>query len=249
MKNRASFWFSGNLNDFLRKNQRNKLLLYPFNLAPAVKDAIEALGVPHPEVGLIYINNEPSDFNRPLQPHDLVEVFPAYPLADLAATDSLLSILPTTPQFVLDVHLGKLAKALRLFGFDTLYLNNYTDAAIARLAEEQNRIVLTRDVGLLKHKIIKWGYWLRSQQPNQQLAEVIVNFGLSGYYQPLTRCLACNGLIIEVAKETVLAEIPPKTKIYFNQFFRCPSCRRVYWKGSHYDNMSATVAKLFPAES
>ncbi len=147
--------------------------------------------------------------------------------------------------FVADVHLGKLAKALIILGIDTIYKNDFFDKCIVEIAEKEQRIVLTRDAGLLKHKLIKWGYWLRAQQVEKQLEEVLNRYNLLPEVSLFKRCLSCNGRIEEVAKEAVLEKLPPKTIQYFNEFFQCSSCKKVYWKGSHYENMLQMVRRNF----
>ncbi len=231
MPETASFIFHDMLNDFLPKARKYTRIAYTFEGTPAVKDAMEAIGVPHPEVGLITINGAAVDFMHPLHAGDEVEVFPV----DYTSEQ-------TVPvKFVLDVHLGKLAKLLRMLGFDTLYETDYTDQDIARLAQTENRIALTRDVGLLKQKAVKWGYWLRSQHANEQLEEVMRRFGLKDQAQPFKRCLTCNGNILQVEKDLVLERLPPKTKLYFDEFYQCACCDRVYWKGSHYERMQQYI--------
>ncbi|WP_162054899.1 Mut7-C RNAse domain-containing protein [Pontibacter pamirensis] len=237
----ATFEFLGSLNDFPALSGRDSKLLYRFTGTPAVKDAIEAIGVPHPEVNVIMLNGLPVDFSQPLQAGDKVAVYPADANREWPEGFSLQANHPAPDQFVLDVHLGKLARALRMLGFDTCYENDYSDKAIAHVAATEERVVLTRDVGLLKHKSIRWGYWLRSQHPDEQLAEVILHFNLKGKLHPFTRCLACNGSIAEVPKDSVIAQLPPKTKLYFNEFYQCESCKRVYWKGSHYERMQQFI--------
>ncbi|QCR22667.1 Mut7-C RNAse domain-containing protein [Pontibacter sp. SGAir0037] len=230
----ATFFFHGSLNDFLSKKKKEAWVAYAFTGTPAVKDAIEAMGVPHPEIGKVLVNQVPVGLNYLLKKQDRVEVYPF----------STPATVPGMPAFVLDVHLGTLAKNLRLLGFDTLYQNTYSDREIATIAEAENRIVLTRDVGLLKQKSVKCGYWLRSQHLQEQLEEVMQYYHLKNYLKPLTRCLACNGLLKEAAKEEVLAQLPPKTKIYFHEFYRCLDCHRVYWKGSHYERMEVYIRQL-----
>ncbi|WP_336724365.1 Mut7-C RNAse domain-containing protein [Paraflavisolibacter sp. H34] len=234
MEHSATFRFHGSLNDFLRPAQKATEILYSFGGLPAVKDAIEAIGIPHPEVGALTINHHPAAIMAPLGHHDQVDVFP-FPAAGI----------PGAPRsFVLDVHLGKLARLLRLLGFDTAYENGYHDKEIADIAAAQDRIVLTRDVGLLKHKSIRWGYWLRSQFGEEQLKEVIVHFGLEGAFQPFHRCIACNGLIEAVDKDLIKEKIPADTDRYFHEFYHCTSCGRVYWKGSHYEKMEAFLKRF-----
>ena len=244
MTNWATFLFHDNLNDFLRPRVRNTWIRHHFNGAPAVKDAIEAIGVPHPEVDVILVNQVPVSFLHPLQPADQVEVYPAIPRRPWPEKYSLQASLPVSNGFILDVHLGKLAKSLRLLGFDTCYQNDYSDKTIAEIASRENRRVLTRDIGLLKQKVINWGYWLRSQQPEAQLAEVIDYFNLKLKLAPFTRCLECNANLATVTKESVLELLPLKTRLYFNHFYQCPSCERIYWQGSHFERMQAFVNRI-----
>ena len=244
MKNHANFRLYGSLNDFLPAAKKAIWISYEFRGRPAVKDAIEALGIPHPEVHAILANKKAVDFAYPLHPQEQFEVYPAEITPPLPDSYLLRDKYLAVKKFILDVHLGKLAKTLRMLGFDCFYENEQSDQAIAARAEKENRIVLTRDVGLLKYKAIRWGYWLRSQNPTEQLEEVIRHFKLQDSYKPFSRCLACNGLIEEVAKESVLDYIPPRTKEYFHDFFQCLSCKKVYWKGSHYERMQALLERI-----
>jgi len=248
MMKTAYFHFFGSLNDFLPSWQRAKEIAYPFNGNPAVKDAIEALGIPHPEVDVILVNQKPENFNYLLQGRDVVAVYPAVAKFTHLANHSRQADLPVWHKFILDVHLGKLAKSLRLLGIDTLYRTDYDDKTIVQLAKAEERIILTRDVGLLKHKTVIWGYWLRSQNSEEQLAEILGYFKLHSIFQPFTRCLVCNGTLALVPKGSVLEQLPPKTKLYFQEFYQCKNCGRVFWKGSHYDRMQAFVEKLRKAD-
>jgi uncharacterized protein with PIN domain len=241
MEGAAHFRFFGSLNDFLSSGRKASKFAYAFTGAPAIKDAIEANGVPHPEVDVILVNGVAVDFAYALLPQDDVEVYPSDFGRHWPEGFSFSAKHPSPDRFVLDVHLGKLAKVLRMFGFDTRYENSYSDRAIAHLAETEQRIVLTRDVGLLKQKVIRWGYWLRSQHLQEQLAEVVRYYQLEQKLKPFTRCLACNGPIVEVQKEQVLDRLPPKTKLYFHEFYQCSCCKQAYWKGSHYERMQQFV--------
>lgn len=244
MEKEALFKFHGPLRDFYPLNRKPDWGTYRFTGSPAVKDAVEALGVPHPEVGAILLNGKSVRFKEPLTPGARVEVF-AHAEAP-PGTEPLLPAVapPGLPVFVVDVHLGTLARALRLLGFDTVYAQEMPDAAIAAVAEREERVVLTRDVSLLKHRKVQWGYWLRSQHTRPQLEEVMRRYDLKPWYQPFTRCTVCNGTLTEVPKEAVQERLPPKTKLYFHEFFQCASCRRVYWKGSHYDRMRTFLGQL-----
>ncbi|HEY1021890.1 MAG TPA: Mut7-C RNAse domain-containing protein, partial [Flavisolibacter sp.] len=168
------------------------------------------------------------------QPHDFIDVMPFETTAKS----------PSPLAFVLDVHLGKLARLLRLLGFNTHYQTDYDDARIVALAQEQNSVVLTRDVGLLKHKVLQYGYWLRSQHPEEQLKEVVSRFALCDKIRPFSRCIACNGFIEKVEKVTIQDSIPPGTRAYFHEFYRCGQCHKIYWKGSHYQKMLHFLERL-----
>ena len=134
---------------------------------------------------------------------------------------------------MVDVNLGKLARRLRLLGFDTLFSNAYTDPEIAAISQAQHRIVLTRDRRLLHAKTITHGYWVRSDIPAQQLEEVVRRFDLAGAARPFSRCATCNGLIEPVAKRDVLPLLEPGTRRHYEKFYRCRACGKVYWEGPH----------------
>ena len=226
----AHFLFYGNLNDFLATPWRYVKLDYPLKGIPSVKDSMEALGVPHAEVYKIFINDFAADFSSPVKNQDTIQVFP-FPDHE----DAPEIVWPS--RFILDVHLGKLARMLRLTGFDTIYENNYYDHRIADWAAAEDRMVLTRDIGLLKNKKIRYGYWLRSQHPEEQFKEITQRFGLKELFRPFTRCLKCNGFIELVSKERVVEHLPKDTLNVFAEFCQCENCGQVYWKGSHYEKM------------
>ncbi|WP_076666917.1 Mut7-C RNAse domain-containing protein [Pontibacter indicus] len=240
MSHTAHFRFHGSLNDFLRPRQRHIALGYTFAEHQTVKDMIEAMGVPHVEVREVMANGEKVDFDQRLQPEDQVEVYP-YENGE----EELLTGIAER-RFVLDVHLGTLARSLRMLGFDTVYDQHLHDPELTQIASKEQRILLTRDVNLLKHKAIPAGYWLRSQHTAEQLREVFTRYKLADYIRPFTRCMVCNGQIVPVEKQEVVEQLPPNTQLYFNEFYQCRQCKRVYWKGSHYERMQETVCRIFP---
>jgi len=240
------FRFMGSLCDFLPKRLQGQCF-YPLLQPTTVKDAIEAMGIPHVEVECIEVHQQEVSFTYLLQPSDEVVVYP-FQLPITNKHTLLRPLLKRPVKFVLDVHLGSLARLLRLSGFDTHYQTEATDAHIAKIAASEERIVLTRDIGLLKHKIIHWGYWLRSQHRDEQFREVACRFGLWTSFSPFLYCLACNGKIESVAKEVVIDQIPSNAALYFQNFFQCQNCQKVYWKGSHYDHMLQTLKRLHTQE-
>jgi hypothetical protein len=170
----------------------------------------------------------------------------AYPMFETLDITPLLRVRPEPlrqPRFILDTHLGRLAAYLRLLGFDALYRNDAGDEALAATAAAERRILLTRDRGLLKRGQVTHGYCLRTTDSRRQLAEVVRRFDLSGAARPFTRCLRCNGLLAPVPKEAVLDRLPPLTRRNYDEFGRCETCGKVYWKGPHYDRLRSLVAE------
>jgi len=239
--NQAYFRFYAELNDFLPLKKKKILFAHCFKESASLKDLIEAIGVPHPEIDLILANGEAVDFSYLLREGDRFSVYPIFKSLDLTP---LLRVGPQPLQvirFVLDVHLGKLAKYLRLLGFDTLYHQDYGDRDLASLScgEERNlltrdRNLLTRDRNLLKRSIVTDGYYVRPTKSWQQLKEVLRRFDLLGEIHPFQRCLRCNSCLKPVNKDPIEAHLPAKTRQYYNEFRFCLSCERADWKGSHY---------------
>src|SRR5690348_641805 len=156
----ADFRFYEELNDFLRPELRKRTFRHAFSGTPAVKDVIEAIGVPHSEVDLVLIDGKSVDFGRRLRDGNRVAVYPVFERLDVTSLTRLRPRPLRRTRFVLDVHLGTLARYLRLLGFDTLYRNDYDDHQIVQVAQEQSRIILTRDKGLLKHRAVTRGRWV-----------------------------------------------------------------------------------------
>ncbi|MGR9087266.1 MAG: Mut7-C RNAse domain-containing protein [Gammaproteobacteria bacterium] len=236
-KHGAEFRFYGGLNDFLAPEQSHRALPYRFNGNPGIKDPIEVFGVPHTEVERILVNGESVGFRYKLQNGDRVEVYPVNEGMAGKSGCLLRESLSGKATFVVDVNLGKLARLLRLLGFDTLYENTFGDREIVDLATIQKRIILTRDRRLLHAKEIIYGYWVRSVEPKRQLAEVVGRYDLSERIEPFRRCSACNGVIERVEKRQVIHLLEPKTRKYYDIFYRCPNCGKVYWQGSHIDHI------------
>jgi uncharacterized protein with PIN domain len=229
---RAVFRFYSELNDHFTPERQHRSMEKEFFVPGSVKDMIESVGVPHTEVNLVLVNGEESDFSRLIHDGDRVAVYPAF------HTPS------STPAFVLDVHLGKLAAYLRMVGFDAAYRSCATDPELARASAEENRVLLTRDRGLLKRSAVTQGYWLREMDSRRQAAEVVRRFDLGRWLQPFTRCMACNALLRWTAKEAVRGRVPPRVAEGRDEFRECPRCRRVYWQGTHYERMREWVEEL-----
>ncbi len=240
-KHSASFRFYQELNDFIAPEKRKKRFTYTFNGHPSIKDAIEANGVPHTEVDLILVNGRSVDFDYQLQNHDDVAVYPVFESFDIRHVTRLREMPLRDPKFILDVHLGKLARLLRLFGFDTLYRNDYSDSNIIHIALREHRIIITRDRGILKNSAVTHGFCPHSTRPREQLLQVLQRFDLFEHIDPFHRCIVCNGKIHRVEKAHIADKLPPRVADHFDTFFRCKKCRKVYWQGSHFAKLSQYV--------
>jgi uncharacterized protein len=233
----VSMRFYEELNDFLVSHRRKSSIDYAFKINQTVKDAIEALGVPHVEVDLILVNGVSVSFDYHLQNGDQISVYPVFETFDISAITRLRPQPLRETKFVLDVHLGKLCKYLRMLGFDTFYRNNLDDDEIVRISTAESRIILTRDIGILKTGSVTHGYWIRSKNSREQIHEVIRRFDLQNKIKPFYRCIVCNGIVYKVDKQQVEHVLQTNTKKFFDNFYQCSTCKKVYWEGSHYENM------------
>jgi uncharacterized protein with PIN domain len=228
----ASFRFHGTLQDFLKKAQRDRAFLHPCARAASLKNAIEALGVPHTEAGRVTVNGAPATLQRTVRDGDEIEI---YPRTMETGSD---------PVFLADAHLGGLARFLRMLGYDTLHDNGFADEDIRRLAEAEQRIVLSRDRELLKCREIARGCYVRALKAEAQLREVAERYDLAARARPFTRCLRCNLPLQAVDRASVAAMVPEKVRERQEQFSRCAGCGRIYWPGSHYARMRAALGEL-----
>ncbi|SFU01838.1 Mut7-C RNAse domain-containing protein [Halomonas saccharevitans] len=234
--------FHDRLNDLLPPARRGRTLTPGVTRRAAIKDVIESLGVPHTEVDVILVDGASVGFEQVLSGGERVEVYP-WPRAPRAARH-LRPTPPACPRFVLDAHLGRLARYLRLLGFDCHYRPDIADAELAAIAEEETRVALTRDRPLLKRKRIRLAHWVRHTDPWRQVEEVCDEFDLVPALAPFTRCARCNGRLASVDKASVIHRLEPLTRRHVETFLECEACGRLYWHGSHVSRMEARVEHL-----
>jgi uncharacterized protein with PIN domain len=244
----ATFRFYEELNDFLAPDRRKQEFTVPCARAATTKHMIEALGVPHTEVELILVNGESVDFSRQLQDGDRVAVYPRFEALDVTPLLRVREYPLRNPRFVADAHLGGLAHMLRMLGFDTLYDNHFQDDAIVAIAEQDGRIVLTRDRELLKRRAVTHGCYVHAQRTEQQLREVVERLDLARSARPFTLCLHCNAPLRPVDKASVLERLPPRVQERYERFSTCDACGRVYWEGSHWRNMRRLLDGVLAGE-
>lgn len=230
----ARFEFASLLRPLLARNVRGGTVYLRFKGPQTAKHLIESLGVPHTEIGELWVDGKSVGLGYLVHDGDRLEVG-AKTRGDLGAGE---------PCFVLDGHLGRLASHLRMLGLDSLYDSACSDEELAQVSAEEERILLTRDRRLLMRKIVTQGYLLRSLDPHEQLREVVERYELWKWVKPFQRCLRCNHILEMVSKEAVLERLEPLTKRYFDEFRLCPACNQVYWKGSHYERMLKVIAQV-----
>jgi len=236
--------FYEELNDFLPADKRKKKFEHNFIDRTSIKDMIESLGVPHTEVDLILINGCSETFSYLVNNGDDISVYPVFESLDITNLQRLRVKPLRKPKFVLDVHLGTLAKYMRMLGFDALYQNNYKDEDIVRISLKEKRAILTRDRGILKRSEVTHGYWVRNTIVEEQIVEVINRFDLKKEIKELSRCLLCNSLLSNITKEKVVDHLPRKVKKFQNEFYYCKNCYKVFWKGSHYTKMKGIIDRV-----
>ena len=233
----AFFRFYEELNDFLPENKRKKLFEHKFTGRVSVKDMIESLGVPHTEIDLILVDGNSVGFDYQIADKDNLSVYPEFESLDISVLQHLRVKPLRIPRFVLDVHLGKLARLMRMVGIDTLYENNYSDEQIVKISKENKRCILTRDLGILKRNEVTRGYWIRNTDPGKQLKEIINRFDLINTLRKFSRCIICNDELSSISKDKVYSRLPAKVKTAYDNFYICNNCDKVYWAGSHVDEM------------
>jgi uncharacterized protein len=228
----ARFRFADELARFLSPVHRGARFEYSCARAANLKNAIEALGVPHTEVGRVLVNGAPATLQRTIREGDEIEVLaPAQDEGGAAI-------------FLADAHLGGLARFLRMMGFDTVHDQALADAEIRRIAHEQGRVVLTRDRELLKCREIERGCYVRALKPESQLREVATRYRLAERARPFTLCLHCNRRLAPISKDAVAARVPAGVLALHTSFTHCAGCDRVYWPGTHYERMRAALAAV-----
>lgn len=235
----SRFHFHGNLNDFLSPSRRARPASVCWGEERTVKDAIESLGIPHVEVDTILVGARPVGFSYRLQDGDEVGVYP-----EPGPARRLMPPAQAEPRFVLDTHLGRLARYLRLLGFDTRFAVDCGDRQLVQQSVEDDRTLLTRDRDLLKRKALRRGYYVRATRPRQQLEEIVDRFRLAAKMHPFSRCMECNAPLRQVAKHEIEHQLQPRTRRFFDEFLQCSGCGRVYWQGSHFERLRALVDGL-----
>ncbi len=230
----ARFQFDASLRPLLQHGNADGVFDYRFNGPQSAKHLIESVGIPHTEVGAIWIGPVSVSLAYLVQDGDTVDVL----------SNSRGQADEVEPRFVLDGHLGRLNSHLRMLGLDCLYQPDYDDNTLGKISLDEDRFLLSPDRRLLMRKQITRGYLLRSLDPEQQLHEVVQRYGLRRWVRPFQRCIRCNHPLEVVSKAEIIDRLEPLTKLYFDDFRICPACKQIYWKGSHFERMQRLIGRL-----
>lgn len=218
---------------FLPARHRAGEVRLPHDGTSTLGHAVEAAGIPLTEVGALYDGGSAVPASHCPRSGTLIEVEPVpRPQPPPVAA-------PATERFVLDVHLGALARRLRLVGVDTAYRNDAADPELVDEANSEQRVLLTKDRGLLCRRALWRGAYVRGNRPDGQLRDVLTRFAVP--LAPWTRCPSCNGSLVPVPKAEIAHRLPPGTRRTYDHFTRCTGCARLYWPGAHHDALAAMV--------
>jgi len=239
--NIAFIRFYEELNDFLPFSKQKILYSIYFRDNPSIKAIIESEGIPHTEVDLVLINGHSVTFQEKVNDNDHISVYPKFELFDISSINVIRLKPLRETKFVLDVHLGKLTRYLRMLGFDSIYDNGFTDVELLRVSMQENRTLLTRNRKLLMRKTVERGYWIRNDKIFDQVFEVFQRFDLTNTIKWFSICTICNGNLHVVEEEIVRKQFP-EFKFYPNTFFyQCDQCNHTYWNGSHCERFEKSI--------
>jgi len=232
------------LNEFLPKEKRKVQFTHTISVQTSVKDLIESFNIPHTQVQMILVNGEQKDFSYIVQENDRISVYPFFHTFDINSVSKISHPLPDEIHFLADQHLGTLARYLRMIGIDTAFNEDISGYELVEKANQQDRILLTKDHNILKRNELKYGYFIYADDLDSQLEELILQFKLKEHLSLFSRCLECNELLQPIEKATIEHRLPKKVREGHESFTICWRCNKIYWKGSHYDRMKDKIENI-----
>ena len=151
-------------------------------------------------------------------------------------------------RFIVDTNVGKLAKWLRIMGYDTLFINGIDDARLIDIALREGRVVLTKDTHIMRRRVVVRGQLkailIKDDGVKEQLSQVVETLNLDSRIKAFSRCIECNQPLVTKEREEIRDLVPPYVFQTQNQYMQCPTCHRIYWRGTHWDRMNSELGKL-----
>jgi hypothetical protein len=239
--------FFEELNQYLSIDQRKKWIDISTGEGTTLQNLLNTLKIPISEVELIIVNGHSQRLDYVLQSGDRLAVYPKFESFDIHEHVQFREHPLRNPKFLCDNHLGKLCKYLRMIGFDCLFEQLSGHPHLITQSNKENRIILSRDQKRNQYPAITHFILITSSHPSDQVKQVIRQLSLENFISPLSRCLRCNTPLVTVPKKQILHKLEPETARDFHEFFQCTQCQRIYWKGSHYENMWKLIqTKIIP---
>ena len=229
------------LNDHLPEPSRGTTFCMTLPLLSSIRDAARSLGIRENEIDVALMDGVSSSLGEELHDGARLSLYPVFETFDVAGLTRVRDEPLREPRFILDVHLGKLASFMRMMGYDAMYQPGFNDDELVSISLHEERALLSKDRPLLRHRLLTRAYFVRSIHPKDQLVEVLRRFDLVRLAHPFQRCLQCNTLLVPVSKEAAAEHLPPMVRDSFTEFYGCPLCDKIFWRGSHYRRMAAFI--------
>ncbi|MFP4085939.1 MAG: Mut7-C RNAse domain-containing protein [Desulfobacteraceae bacterium] len=242
--NQAIFRFYEELNDFLPRSRQKKDFKVLFKGRRSVKDMIEALGVPHTEVDLILVHGKSVEFEHVLQDGDRISVYPVFESIDIRDVTHLREMPLRKTRFIADINIGDMVKYMRALGLDVYFDPSLSPREIVGISKQAQRIILTKSRKLLKYRQVSHGIFIRHGRTIEQIKRIIDLLSLRAHIHPFSRCLTCNTPLVRVAKQQVEDRIPPKVRMWCEEYACCEHCSKVYWKSSHFTRIKEVLDEI-----
>lgn len=144
-------------------------------------------------------------------------------------------------KFVIDTNVGRLARWLRMMGYDAVLFHELDDGLMVKLALMQGRIIITKDSEFMKRRAITShrvkAVLVSGDDPDSQMQKVISELKLNTHFKPFSRCLECNAVLLPRDRDGIEGEVPPRVYEKQEQYMECPTCHRLFWQGTHWEDM------------
>jgi len=232
------------LNEFLPIEKRKVQFTHTIPVQTSVKDLIESFNIPHTQVQMIMVNGEQKYFSYIVHHNDRISVYPFFHNFDVHSLSKIYHPIPEAIRFIVDQHLGKLARYLRMLGIDTAYNENLSGHEFVEKANHENRILITKDHSILKRNELKFGYFIYADDLDSQLEELVLQFKMKEHILLFSRCLECNSILHPVEKAQIEHRLPKKVREGHDTFTMCEPCDKIYWKGMHYQRMKQKIENI-----